>query len=395
VGLGLWRWFRPTFTVTEVVAGPVVQAFYSTGTIAPEREFPIKANIEGILTEVHVDKGDAVKQGQVLAVVFDGGLQFMFDKAQAELTEKQKLADPKTSPVLMEFDSRLEATNELLAIAEREQKRVTTIVASGGANQTDLDQAIDRFQRLWSEAESIKAQKAARLLELQREVKVAQSALNIAKWNVDEQTLESPIDGVVLDRPASRGTRLAINGHVMNIADVRPENLVMRAAVDEEDIAGVNEGQAVKMTLYAFPNRTFTGRVRKIYDQADESRRTFEVDVELDAQGERLSPGMTGELAFILAEKEKAHVIPSQAVQGDSVWVVRNHQLVRLTPELGIRSVERTEVLSGLAPGDQIVIDPVAGFKEGQTVATTFINPADAAGLNKKEVEEQPFKAFD
>lgn len=395
---GAWRWLRPGVTVTEAVEGPVVQAFYSTGTIQPQREYPIKANLEGILTEVYVDKGDAVSKGQALAVVSDPARQFLLDKARAELSEKLKLADEKTSPVLLEFDARLRAANDLLDIARREQKRITDIIQTGGATQTDLDRAIDRFKQLWSEAESLKAQKAARQIELQREVEVAQSAVNIAQWNFEQQTLKSPIEGVVLDRPASRGTRLAINDHVMNIADVRPQNLVMRAAVDEEDIAGVSVGQVVKMTLYAFADRTFSGKVSRIYDQADESRRTFEVDVKLDgaADQQRLSPGMTGELAFVLAQKDRAVVIPSQAVQaGGTVWVVRGGRLARLTPEIGIRSVERAEVIEGINPGERVVIDPANDLREGQLVSTTYLAPAAAAGLNKKEIEEQPFKAFD
>src|SRR3954469_4910716 len=62
------RYLRPVVVVTEAVEGPVVQAFYSTGTIQPVREFPIKSNTAGILTDVKVDKGDHVTKGQPLAV---------------------------------------------------------------------------------------------------------------------------------------------------------------------------------------------------------------------------------------------------------------------------------------------------------------------------------------
>src|SRR6476661_694131 len=74
----------PLVTVTDAVEGPVVQAYYSTGTIQPEREFPIKSNTAGILTEVKVDKGDRVTKGQALAVVSDPSLVYAKDKAQAE-----------------------------------------------------------------------------------------------------------------------------------------------------------------------------------------------------------------------------------------------------------------------------------------------------------------------
>ena len=113
-GLRSLRFARPHVTVTEVVEGPVVQAFYSTGTIQPEREYPIKSNTAGILTEVRVDKGARVKKGDALAVVTDPALIYTADKAKAELDEKLKRADEKTSPVLQEFDAKINAMNDML-----------------------------------------------------------------------------------------------------------------------------------------------------------------------------------------------------------------------------------------------------------------------------------------
>ena len=86
-----------------------------------------------------------------------------------------------------------------------------------------------------------------------------------------------------------------------------------------------------------------TGRVTRIYDEADPNRRTFEVDVQLVPPDKRLSPGMTGELAFIMAAKDKAVVIPSQAVQNGSVWVVRENRLVKTTPQLGLSSASASK----------------------------------------------------
>src|SRR5687767_13650404 len=86
------RFARPVVTVSEAVEAPVVQAFYSTGTVQPEREYPIKSNVAGIITEVRVDKGDRVKKGDPLAIVSEPELKFAADKARAELLERQKRA---------------------------------------------------------------------------------------------------------------------------------------------------------------------------------------------------------------------------------------------------------------------------------------------------------------
>ena len=89
----------------------------------------------------------------------------------------------------------------------------------------------------------------------------------------------------------------------------------MRAQVDEEDRVKLRDAQRVNVTLYSFPGRPFVGAVAKVYPQADAERRTFEVDVKFDAPDPGLAPGMTGELAFEVAHKERAMVIPAQALQ--------------------------------------------------------------------------------
>src|SRR5688500_742237 len=388
------RFSSPLVVVTEAVEGPVVQAFYSTGTIQPEREVPIKANVAGTITEVRADKGDVVKQGQAVAFVSEPGLVVAQRQAQAELEEKQKRADPKASPVLQEFDARISAGTAQLDIAQRELARIKSLIERNAASQTDLDAAMDRVKTVWTLVESAKAQRGARQLELERELQVARSALDTANWNLEQQTLKSPVDGVVLDRPLSVGTRVAINDAVMRVADVRPDKLVMRAAVDEEDVTKVRAGQVVRMTLYSYEDRTFEGKVARIYPQADPERRTFEIDVAIVDPDARLAPGMTGELAFIIDSKERAVVVPSQAVQKGAVYAVENGRLKKLNAEVGLRGIERSEVLSGLKPGERIVISTVGDMRDGQRVRASFTDPVTSAGLIKQKQVYNNYKGY-
>ena len=389
----LFTRMRPVVTVTEVVEGPVVQAFYATGTVAPEREYPLKSNIAGVVTRVMVDKGDRVTKGQPLAVVTDPELLFKAKQAEAELQEKQRRADEKTSPVLREFDERSKLTDEMLELARRDQVRFGRVAEKDAGAQGELERAVDRVKVLAREIASLQAQREIKRLELQKELEVARAAVQIADWNLEQQTLKSPIDGVVLDRPVTVGTRLAVNDHVMQVADVSQENLVMRAQVDEEDVARVRDDpqspQAVVMTLYSFPGLVFHGTVQKVYDKADAERRTFEVDVKLPKlEVARFQAGMTGELAFVTDSKDKALVIPSQAVQAGKVYVVNDHRLGAADATIGVRGIERTEVASGLKPGDRVVISPIGELRDGQFVRTAYMDPAAAAGLNKPKEKE-------
>jgi RND family efflux transporter MFP subunit len=247
---------------------------------------------------------------------------------------------------------------------------------------------------LASDLESIKAQRATKKLEVDKELSVAKAAMEIAQWNYDQQTITSPIDGVVLDRPASLGTRLAVNDHLMQVADVDPASLLMRAQVDEEDRVKLREGQKVNLTLYSFPGHPFVGKVVKIYPQADTERRTFEVDVKPDAPDPDFAAGMTGELAFEIAYKSQAAVVPAQAVQGGVIWVVRDGKLRRSEAVVGLKSVERVEVLSGLNSGDLVLISPVGKMEPGDSVQVEKVDPRAAALLNRPAEKTGSFKGF-
>jgi multidrug efflux pump subunit AcrA (membrane-fusion protein) len=410
----------PQVQVTKLVSGPVVQAFYATGTIVPEREYSVRSNVAGILfLEGGIDKGVAVRKDQLLARVVSDDLEQKLKQAEADLREKRARADEATSPVIAEFDKRAQALGEILNLIRAEHKRLTELSETGGGNVVDIEKALTRMKTTWSELEGTKAQRAAKLLEVRKDLEMAQGTYDIARWNIDQQEIRSPIDGVVLDWPIPNRTRLAVNDHVLMLADVRAERLVMRAAVDEEDKNKLHAGQLVRMTLYSFPEDKFLGRVKTIYDKADPQRRTFEVDVEIarpsgaaatapaggmvagSGSGSggttqattrpdryaKFSAGMTGELAFVEQEKEVAEILPRQALQGEWFYVVRGGKLDRVPAQAGVRNVTRVEVLGGLDKDAVVMISPVGKMQPGEAVRAQFVDPRVAADLNKPNVD--------
>ena len=412
---GLWlyrQFFRPTVTVTKVERGPVVQAFYATGTVQPRREYPIRSNVAGILTQVHKDKGDRVSRNEPIAVVKVDELEYRHAQAKADYELKLAQADPKTSPVLQEFDFRIQGKQAELAIEERELKRRRDLLEKGGAALAEVDAQERIVADLRALVGSLRQQRENARLNLEKALKEAKAALDIAQWNLDQQVIRSPIDGVVLERPVPTGTRVAVNDEITRVAKVDPMALVMRAEVDEEDRAKLRRDMPVLMSLYSYPGRPVLGRVAHIYPKADEVRRTFEVDVEFEqwlsvpvlgpvkwrvaavsTAPESLSAGMSGELAFLMRHRENATVVPSQAIQDGAAWVVRDGKVRRVDVSVGLVSVERTEIKAGLKPGEVVVISTVRDLSSGQQVNTQYVDPASAAGLNRKD-QEQAIKAF-
>lgn len=408
----------PAVQVTHVTTGDVVQAFYATGTISAEREYPVRARVAGVVElEPGIDKGSRVDKDQLLGRVVSDDLELKLRQAQADFKAAAERAEEGKSPVLGEFDKRIEAWTEIVRTADREYKRLLKLAETNNAQTIEIDRAYDRVKTTGAELESLRAQRAAKRIDLSKELDNARAALDIARWNIEQQDLRAPVAGTVLDWPVSTRTRVAINDLVLTVADVRPANLVVRAAVDEEDRAKLHVGQVVRMTLYSFPDDKFEGRVKTIYPKADPTRRTFEVDVnqvsvvpqtgpgsrEPDtapgpatrpATGpatapapahERFAAGMTGELAFVELEKHRCTLLPRQALQGEWFYIVRDGRLDRVRAHPGARNVTRVEVLpgTGLAPNDLVLISPVGKLTPGQAVRTRFIDPRTAADLNK------------
>ena len=388
------RFAVPVVTLTNVVEGPVVQAFYATGTLLPDREYPVKSNVEGTVDAVFVDKGTVVTKGQKLATVYVEEFLLKRTQAEADLEFKQKLADEKTSPTLLEFDAKIHAADQQLEIARREFNRLAQLRDTGGRTMTEFDKADEAVKTLLNLITALKAAKANKQLEYERDIKFTQAAFDIAQYNVKQQTIVSPLDGVVLDWPVTIGTRVRENDLIMNVADVRFDHLVLRVNVDEEDITRVRLKQPVKISLYSYPERLFGGEVLKIYPKADSARRTFEIDVKIIAADPHFAAGMTGELAFIVDQKEQAIVVPSQAIQNGKAWTVRNHKLVELKVQTGLRSIQRTEIMAGLQPGDQVIVSPLGNMRAGREVRSTFLDPLIAAGLNEPKKETSHFSKF-
>lgn len=424
---GAWaavRMSRPAVVVTPLVEAEAVQAFYATGTLEPaDREHPVRSFVPGFVrppTETGrlIDKGDFVRAGEPIAVIYNDQYALTLAKAKADLAEKTARADAATSPVLIGLDRQVASAEEKARVAQSEVDRLTPGLSQGTTSQAELNRAVDKLQAERSLLEGLRSERGQAKLRLDRELAESRSALDVAQWMQDRTVIRAPVSGYAMDKPAQPGTRVGENDLIVTIADTSPGNLVMRAQVDEEDVTKVwapppklppagqwfgafaavtalmppdRQPQVVRMSLYAFADRDrpFTGHVVRIYPKADPDRRTFEVDVAIDDPSPRMQAGMTGELAFETARKSRAVVAPSQALQGGRFWVIRDGKLTPAEATPGLRSVERVEVATGLKPGDQVVISPVAALEPGTRVRVGQVqDPTAAAEANRPKKKE-------
>jgi RND family efflux transporter MFP subunit len=294
-----------------VTEGPAVHAIYATGQVQPVAWAKVSPLIKGRLVESCFCEGDTVKAGDRLA----------------RLDDREAIA----------------ALNEQLA---REQ----FLRDEMGRQATLLDRrvaSVQAYDRAVSEHTQAKASVAA------------------ARQRLDNLTLRSPIDGVVLRRDGEIGEIIDAGQVLFWVGQPRP--LQIEADVDEEDIPLVRTGYKALAKSDAFPERVLSATVRAITPKGDPVNKSYRVYLSLP-DDTPLMIGMTVEINIIVAERPKVALMPVAALRDGVVWVVDGEHVLRRAVVTGITGTNRTEVRDGLKPGDQVVIDPPAGLSEGRRI---------------------------
>jgi HlyD family secretion protein len=210
----------------------------------------------------------------------------------------------------------------------------------------------------------------------------ADAALEAARVNLEKAVLRAPFDGVVAELKTEVGEWITPSPPGLPIPPVivllDPASTYVSAPMDEVDVGKIRSGQAVRITLDAFPGRSFSGKVTRVapyVQDAQEQNRIFEIEAELDDVefARRLPPGTSADVEVILDARDGVLRIPSSAIlEGDRVLVAGEGRLAARTLELGLRNWQFAEVRRGLAAGDTVVVSlDRAEVKEGARFAIT------------------------
>jgi RND family efflux transporter MFP subunit len=310
---GGWIWWTmpPAVAIAMATQGPALRAVYATGSVEPVHWAKVGPSLRARITEVLVEEGQRVSEGQ----------------AMARLDNREAV-------------HRVEEAEARARFAEEELARIRTLVARDIAARASLDRA-------------------------EAEARAVRAAAEAARRRLDDYVVRAPADGLVLRRDAEVGEVVDTPAALFWIGEPRP--LRVTAEVDEEDIAQVREGQDVLLRADAFPGRVLTATVAQITPKGDATRKAYRVRLALP-EDTPLLIGMTVEANIVLRRTEDAVLVPPAAVRDGRVFVVRQQVVERRTVELGIEGPRAVEVRYGLARGEAVVLDPPAGLVDGQAV---------------------------
>jgi multidrug efflux pump subunit AcrA (membrane-fusion protein) len=314
-----------------------------TGTLAADEEIVVGFKVAGRVAELTVDLGSRVRRGQLLARL--DPTDFRHRGAQAEAALRQARARLGLAPD---------------GADDRVNPEETAIVREARAVLDEARLTRDRSERLWKDeliarSELDRAVAALQVAEGRYQAAVEEvrnrqallaerrSDLALARQQLTDAELHSPIDGAVRERRASVGEYLAAGAPVVSVVRVHP--LRLRVPVPERQAPGIRVGQRVRVQVEGDPAE-HTGRVVRTSPVIVEQTRTLTIEAEVANPEGRLRPG-----AFAKAE-----------------IVVEGGRSVEKRVRTGRRAGDRVEILEGLRPGESVVVEP-GNLTGGQPVA--------------------------
>ena len=314
----------PTATVERAAIERIVVA---SGTIEPEHLVEVRAKVSGIVQRFYVDAGDRVTAGQVIAEIDRETLEAAVREARAVVHEAQ---------------------------VERDHTAV------------ELQRKEDLFRRGIESKDVLDAMRADHARADAR-LERAQATLERLEQELAYATIAAPIDGLVLQRDLNPGAAIASVASVtggtvlMTIADTSQMHLL--GVVDENEIARVKVGMEARIRTETYPERIFSGRVRKIASMGDRKNNvtSFKVEVSVLDGVDALWPRMSADADIVSEVHDAALTLPESALlyKGNDVEVeVVQHaspaHLVRRPVRIGISQRERVELLEGVSEGEEV-----------------------------------------
>lgn len=343
-------------TTTPAITRNLQRDVEVVGSFAADEEVVVSAQAAGELSQLNVDFGSYVSQGQIIATIDQRDAKLKVEQAEAALKQTlARLGMKEGAAFDPGHNADVRVAKSQLDWAKMDMDRAAKLIENGDIPRSSYDEKLTAYNlaqaRHQAALDSVNQQLAV--------VEQQKAALALAKKAVTDTVVRSPISGAVKEKHASRGAYLPVNGKIVTLVKINP--LRLRADIPESSAAAVRTGQTINVTVDAFPNRKFTGRIVRIGPSLDEKTRALTVEAEVANSGNLLRPGMFAKSQLITSANAPAVMVPQRAIVTaaglSKVFVVENG-----------KAVERI-VKTGATDGDLIEI--AEGVKSGEAVATT------------------------
>ncbi len=306
--------------VAPLTSAALGDSVHAVGLLTPKDEARLSFKVGGVVESVRVEEGTRVKAGQLLAVL-----------KQAEI------------------EAAVEQSRQAADKAARDLARAQALYADGVAT---LEQVQD----------------------LSTAAHVAAAARRSAEFNASYARIVAPAAGVVL-RKLAEANELVQAGQPVLVLGGAGRGWIVRLGLADRDAVRVHTGDTARVTFDAWPERVYAGRVSNVASSADAATGTFAIEVQVEPADAGFVQGLVAKVTLSPENRRVVNILPLQALveaNGNeaSVFVLERarHVVRRVTIHIGRMSGGEVEVLGGLAPGAEVVIDGAAFLENGEAV---------------------------
>jgi HlyD family secretion protein len=357
--------------IAKVTRGDVARSVIATGKIQPITKVEVKSKASGIVEKLFVDINNHVTKGQPLAQLDQQEILAQVEAQKAALASAE--ANVGTYEANIEQD-KVNAAAPDLPMYKQTLDRNLQMAKEGVVSQQALDNANKDYLAAVNKRDGARAQivvDTAKLKQAKAQVMQSQASLKQLQEQLSYTTIVAPMDGVILSRDVEMGdavSSILVLGSTATLVMTEGDTtqVYVQGKVDEADIAHVYMNQPARIKVESFRDRVFNGRVTKIAPLGVEKDNvtTFEVRVSIDNPGGELKANMTANAEILLDEHKNVLNVPENAVMYDnqknaSVEVPDKSQKEgkrKVAVKVGLSDGSKTEVLSGLREGDQVIL---------------------------------------
>ncbi|WP_277060391.1 efflux RND transporter periplasmic adaptor subunit [Rivihabitans pingtungensis] len=355
---GWWGWRQwsaagqPGYVTQTVAVGTLEKVVTALGSVQPKDYVDVGTQVSGQLRELHVQIGDTVQKGQLLAEV-------------DPTVYATRVAADKAS--LRDLQAQRARQASVLQLAEVQKKRTRELLALSAASQDAVDMA-----------DAAAAQARATLESLDAQIDKAQSTLAGDEANLGYTKIYAPMDGVVVSQPVFKGQ--TVNSAQQAPTLMRVANLdvmTVNAQVAEADVPQLKPGMPVYFTTLGHAERRYQSRIRQILPTPEKVNDVvlFTVLIDIDNRARELMTNMTTQTFFVLGRAENLPVVPLSALrplgEGGKLYgarVLTENGIERRKVKVALTSRTEAAIASGLAAGETLIVSdgrPRAGKAGG------------------------------
>ncbi|MCZ2155456.1 MAG: efflux RND transporter periplasmic adaptor subunit [Bryobacterales bacterium] len=370
----------------------------ATGYIVAHHKIQVASKVVGKVAWIGVEKGDHVKENQVIVRLEDAEYRAQLRQAQGNVAAVEgrviELRNGSRPEEIEVAKANLESAQADLNNARISLARIQRLVDEKVAPQQQLDDAKGRYDNQAARVASLeRTHELVRVGPRKEAVMQAEGQLTQARGQVDfyqtqlnDTVIRAPITGTILERIVEKGEFVTTGfvgdrgakGYVVSMADLR--DLQVELDINQADFARLRRGQKGIIATDAYPDRKYEGVIDEIAPEANRQKATVQVKVKVNNPDDFLRPEMNASVSFVSGERPAAPTdaapapaaiyLPATAVRDGSVFVVLNGKVVRHAVKTAGITAAGLRIEDGLIGGEDIIVAPTSEIKEGIRVRT-------------------------